>query len=86
MLAPPLNEFIDNDVPFCEDVDLRLQYTQLSSALKRFQTAFVKDYLTSLRERHYGNKVPELENCPLPVGDIVLVDLRVIKICGPWVE
>ena len=76
VLAPPLNEFIDNDVPFCEDVDLRLQYTQLSSALKRFQSAFVKDYLTSLRERHYGNKVPELENRPLQVGDIVLVDLE----------
>ena len=76
VLSPPLNEFIDNDVPFCEDVDLRLQYTQLSSALKRFQLAFVKDYLTLRRERHYGNKVPELENCPLQVGDIVLVDLE----------
>ena len=75
LLAPPLNEFLRDDLPFQENLDLRSQYAKLSSAVKRFQDTWVRDYLTSLRERHFGNHPPEPEVCPLNVGDIVLVDL-----------
>ena len=74
VIAPPLNELADDEVPYGENIDLRLQYSRLSSALKRFEKVWSKDYLTSLRERHFSN-APSKTIPTLKVGDIVLVNL-----------
>ena len=76
LLAPPLDEFDENSVPYQDDSQLRSYYTKLSSALKCFQESWVKNYLTSLRERHYGNNPKREEKCPVEIGDIVVVDLE----------
>ena len=75
VIAPPLNEFGD-DVPYLESDDLRAQYAQLSSLLKKFEKHWTELYLTSLRERHYGNNPTASQICPLKIGDLVLVDLE----------
>ena len=73
VIAPPLNDFMD-DVPYLESDALRAEYTRLSSVLRRSEM-WVESYLTSLRERHYGNQPITVQNCPLKIGDLVLVDL-----------
>ena len=74
VIAPPLNDFMD-DVPYLESDALRAEYTRLSSVLRRFEKMWVESYLTSLRERHYGNQPITVQNCPLKIGNLVLVDL-----------
>ena len=76
VLAPPLNELTNDDSPYRENIDLRVQYSRLSTVLKNFEQMWKKDYLTSLRERHYGNHPHSIESCPLKVNDIVLVNLE----------
>ena len=63
-----------DDVPYLESDALRAEYTRLSSVLRRFEKMWVESYLTSLRERHYGNQPMTVQNCPLKIGDLVLVD------------
>ena len=73
-LAPPLNALAEDEVPFAENIDLRLQYSKLSEVLKKFEKLWCSDYLTSLKEKHYNNLAGH-EKCPFQVGDVVLVNL-----------
>ena len=73
-LAPPLNALAEDEAPFAENIDLRLQYSKLSEVLKKFEKLWCSDYLTSLKEKHYNN-LADHEKCPFKVGDIVLVTL-----------
>ena len=73
-LAPPLNALAEDEIPFAENIDLRVQYSKLSDLLRKFEKSWNSDYLTALREKHY-NCVDANVNCPFKVGDVVLVNL-----------
>ena len=74
VIAPPLNELVDDEIPYKENIDLRLQYSRLSSVLRKYETIWCNDYLVSLRERHYSNASSKTVTS-LKVDDIVLVNL-----------
>ena len=76
VIAPPLNNLTDDEIPYGENIDVREQYARLSSVLKKFEKMWQNDYLTSLRERHYGNHLSSDEHFPLHEGDVVLVNLE----------
>lgn len=53
--------------------DMNKRFNHLNKILKQWNKIWGQEYLTSLRERHYGNKA---SNTPqsLKIGDIVLID------------
>ena len=59
--------------PMCYDHQLlNGHYSKLSGLLLHFKQIWEKDYLTALKEKHYGNQPPH-QNLRLKPGDIVLV-------------
>ena len=73
-ISPPLNDLMLSDPDFVGPSELREQYAYLSSVISKFENSFQKDYLVSLRERHYNSRGEPSLN--LKVGDIVMVDLE----------
>lgn len=69
-LFPPLNSF-GADVPYRENLDLRVQYARLSDLLKKYEKVWMNSYLTSLKERHLT--CAKDKSCLVKVGDLVLV-------------
>ncbi|XP_068245307.1 uncharacterized protein [Palaemon carinicauda] len=76
IIAPPLNNLADNEIPYGENIDVREQYARLCSVLKKFESIWQNYYLTSLRERHYGNQSSSDNPLSLRENDIVLVNLE----------
>ena len=73
-IAPPLNDLVTDDPEFVPASELREQYSKLSVAMRKFESSWQNDYLTSLRGRRYNSssvRLPELK-----VGDFVYVDLE----------
>lgn len=52
--------------------EIRTRYNQISKVLKQWNTVWHKDYLTSLREHHYGGSA-KVTSHNLKAGDIVLI-------------
>ncbi|XP_068233569.1 uncharacterized protein [Palaemon carinicauda] len=75
IIAPPLNNLAD-EIPYGENIDVREQYARLCNVLKKFESIWQNDYLTSLRERHYGNQSSSDNPLSLCENDIVLVNLE----------
>ena len=53
--------------------DLTLQFNKISHLILNFQKLWTKDYLTALREKHYGAGIATQNRAP-QVGDIVLIE------------
>ena len=51
---------------------LNVQYNKLSRVVQHFIQMWSKDYLISLKEKHFGNTRAN-QRVPINVGDIVLV-------------
>ena len=66
--------FIDDQVDptYMDGHELRTQYIKVSKIIQHFEKIWKKEYLFSLRERHYGAKTPVDYNC-IKVGDLVLL-------------
>ena len=59
--------------PLCFDHQLLNEsYSKLSDRLIHFKQMWAKDYLASLKEKHFGNTKPQ-QAVPVNPGDIVLV-------------
>ena len=59
--------------PLCFDHQLLNEsYSRLSQLLLHFKQMWAKDYLASLKEKHFGNTKPQ-QGVPVNSGDIVLV-------------
>ena len=74
LISPPLNDLVYRDPDFVSASDLRDQYARLSSVIQKYEHSWCKDYLVSLRERHYNSRDEISQR--LRVGDIVMVDLE----------
>lgn len=72
-ISPPLNNSATDDPDFMSSSDLREQYFRLSSVLRKFENSWKRDYLVSLRERHFNSS--DYLSANVKVGDIVMVDL-----------
>ena len=73
-ISPPLNDLVSNDPDFVGPSELREQYARLSTAIQKFEHSWQKDYLVSLRERHYNSRSEVSQH--LKEGDLVMVDLE----------
>ena len=73
-ISPPLNDLVSNDPDFVSPSELREQYARLSTAIQKFEHSWQKDYLVSLRERHYNSRSEVSQH--LKEGDLVMVDLE----------
>ena len=72
-VLPPLVTENPNDPPYMDHSALNKMYSFMSSALNQFAKLWHKEYLVSLREKHYGNeKANQTEN--INKGDVVLID------------
>ena len=71
---PLLTEDDPSDQPYLEECDLRNQYVAISRIIRKFESVWKTEYLTALRERHYGAQKPTDKN-QIKVGDIVLVQV-----------
>ena len=71
---PPLEPEDELDLTYeLDQRQLYLKFTHLSKVLRKFEQVFEQEYLTALREKHYGNN-PACTSTPLKVGDVVLVE------------
>ena len=61
------------DPEFLDHSDLNEQFTQVSSIINHFATVWKRDYLTALREKHYGGS-QAYQECAPRVGDVVIVE------------
>ena len=73
-ISPPLNDLASTDPDFVGPSELREQYARLSKVLKKFENIWKRDYIVSLRERHYNSSDVNLPT--FKVGDLVMVDLE----------
>ena len=77
LLSPLM--MVDEEDPTYDDHDLlNEQYSQLSKVISKFATRWQKEYLTALRERHYGASLPPT-NPKLKVGEVVLVESEITR-------
>ena len=74
LISPPLNDLMYGDPDYVCASDLREQYARLSSVIQKYEHSWCRDYLLSLRERHYNSRDEISQR--LRVGDIVMVDLE----------
>ena len=61
-----------SDATYLEASELRLQYIRVSELIESFNCKWESDYLTALRERHYG-AVPAQNEDLILEGDVVLL-------------
>ena len=73
-ISPPLNDLVSSDPDFVGPSELRQQYARLSAVISKFENSWKRDYLVSLRERHYNSRGKPSQR--LKVGDLVMVDLE----------
>ena len=69
---PPLMTDDLSEPLFKTHEDLNCQYSQLSSLICKFNKLWRDDYLTALRERHYGSS-PAISKNTINIGDVVIV-------------
>ena len=61
------------DVPYLDGNKLVDNYCKLSKVLQHFKTVFHREYITAIREKHYGAcAAPNRQ--PIKEGDVVLVE------------
>ena len=73
-IMPPIStedkldpQYLDYDA-----LKLNLHYSKLSETIQKFVQVWAKDYLTALKEKHFGN-VPPQQAVSIRPGDIVLL-------------
>ncbi|XP_076044802.1 uncharacterized protein LOC143027402 [Oratosquilla oratoria] len=70
----PLVVTLDTSDPdFLGHTELIARHSCLSSIINHFERIWKKDYLTSLREKHYGSSKP-MQMKPPKVGEMVIVE------------
>ena len=72
-LTPPFVEWNPLDVPYLEGNKLVDNYCKLSKVLQHFKTVFHREYITAIREKHYGACAASNRQ-PIKEGDVVLVE------------
>ena len=72
-LAPPFVEWNPLDVPYLDRNKLVDNYCKLSKVLQHFKTVFHREYITAIREKHYGACAASNRQ-PIKEGDVVLVE------------
>lgn len=70
---PELDNVELADPPFLDHDDLNVKYSAISKLLIQYQRLWKKDYLTALREKHYG-ALPANQKVPVKEGDVVLIE------------
>ena len=71
-IMPPVSTMDHLDPLYFDHDFLNQQYSKLSEIIKRFVQVWSKDYLTALKEKHFGNMSPH-QAVSIREGDIVLV-------------
>ena len=70
---------VDEEDPTYDNHDLlNEQYSQLSKVISKFATRWQMEYLTALRERHYGASLPPT-NPKLKIGEVVIVESEITR-------
>ena len=71
-IMPPVSTTDTLDPLYLDHDQLNQQYTKLSDVIHKFVQVWSKDYLTALKEKHYGN-VPPNQAVKINEGDVVLL-------------
>ena len=78
---PTLINDVISDPPYLTHTDLNDHFRHLSLILNKFSGVWKKEYLLSLREKHYGSCSSKI-GTPLSVGQVVLIESDCSR--GDW--
>ena len=81
-VMPPVLPTDTLDPLYLDHDQLNQQYTKLSDVINKFVQVWSKDYLASLKEKHFGNVSPN-QAVNVKVGDIVLFSSDLSRNCWP---
>ena len=79
-LMPPVSTMDHLDPLYFDHDFLNQQYSRLSEVVKKFVQVWSKDYLTALKEKHFGN----VNQCPYKKEILFLCQMTTQGTDGPW--
>ena len=74
----------NNDIINLDKKLVRTRVKHVTAVTNHFWNRFYKEYLTSLREKHYYNKISTKENRQLQINDVVLIQDDKISPRNNW--